>query len=254
MHPNTPITVVEGPLAAAQLLETPLLNQLNFPTLIATKAARRRSIARLSGARAWRAAGGDWRRCRRGVGGDRGRAINTSNAAVGYQLGLDPAGTHAHSMVQLFLAIGGGEADAFDHYADVYPDDCLLLVDTVDTLGSGIPNAIATFGAACPWLSAARHPSDSGDPPTCRCSRRSSWIAPGSGTCRSCCRSQLDEITIWQIMSQIAVEARRASRRRRGDRQTGDGRRLTDGHQRGAPSLDGVFQARRRAGPGDRDR
>ena len=48
-------------------------------------------------------------------------------------------------MVQLFLALGEGEQAAFDAYADVYPDDTLLLVDTVDTLGSGVPNAIATF-------------------------------------------------------------------------------------------------------------
>ena len=74
-----------------------------------------------------------------------GGAVSTSNAAVGYELGLTPAGTHAHSMVQLFLALGEGEQAAFDAYADVYPDDTLLLVDTVDTLGSGVPNAIATF-------------------------------------------------------------------------------------------------------------
>ena len=71
--------------------------------------------------------------------------MSTSNAAVGYELGRTPAGTHAHSMVQLFIALGGGEEAAFDAYADVYPHDCLLLVHTVDTLGSGIPNAIATF-------------------------------------------------------------------------------------------------------------
>ena len=74
-----------------------------------------------------------------------GGAVSTSNAAAAYELGLMPAGTHAHSMVQLFLALGEGEQAAFDAYADVYPDDTLLLVDTVDTLGSGVPNAIATF-------------------------------------------------------------------------------------------------------------
>ena len=92
-----------------------------------------------------------------------GGATSTSNSAVAYELGLTPAGTHAHSMVQLFLALGEGEDAAFDAYADVYPDDTLLLVDTVDTLGSGIPNAIATFER----LRRAGH-EPVGDPPRLR--------------------------------------------------------------------------------------
>ena len=146
VHPNTPITVVEGPLAAGQLLETPLLNRLNFSTLIATKAARvveasRRRPVLEFGMRRAAATGADAASRAAIVGG----AVSTSNAAVAYELGLMPAGTHAHSMVQLFLALGEGEQAAFDAYADVYPDDTVLLVDTVDTLGSGVPNAIATF-------------------------------------------------------------------------------------------------------------
>ena len=60
-------------------------------------------------------------------------------------LGLPAKGTHAHSMVQAFLALGMSELDAFRAYAEIYPDDCVLLVDTIDTLGSGIPNAITVF-------------------------------------------------------------------------------------------------------------
>src|SRR5436305_12677528 len=60
-------------------------------------------------------------------------------------MGLPPKGTHAHSMVQLFMALGLGELGAFQAYADLYPDDCLLLVDTINTLESGIPNAIRVF-------------------------------------------------------------------------------------------------------------
>ena len=60
-------------------------------------------------------------------------------------MGVPPKGTHAHSMVQLFMTLGEGELGAFHAYADVYPDDCLLLVDTVDTLESGVPNAITVF-------------------------------------------------------------------------------------------------------------
>src|SRR5829696_2166617 len=95
VHPNTPITVVEGPLAVAQLVETPLLNQLNFATLVATKASR---VVEASQGRpvlefGMRRAPGD--------GADAasrsalvGGASATSNAAVGYRLGVPPAGTH----------------------------------------------------------------------------------------------------------------------------------------------------------------
>ena len=64
---------------------------------------------------------------------------------ISHALGLAPKGTHAHSMVQAFLALGMTELDAFRAFAETYPDDCLLLVDTIDTLGSGIPNAIKVF-------------------------------------------------------------------------------------------------------------
>src|SRR5690606_2981312 len=60
-------------------------------------------------------------------------------------LGFEPKGTHAHSMVQAFMALGEGELGAFRAYAEVFPDDCLLLVDTINTLESGVPNAITVF-------------------------------------------------------------------------------------------------------------
>src|SRR5512135_3552121 len=74
-----------------------------------------------------------------------GGADFSSNTGMSHLLGYPPKGTHAHSMVQLFLATGGSEIDAFRAYADVYPDDCLLLVDTINSLESGIPNAIRVF-------------------------------------------------------------------------------------------------------------
>ncbi len=146
VHPNVPLNVVKGPLAKAQILETPLLNYMNFPTLIATKAARihdsgrgqvllefglRRAQERASinGVRAALIGGADY----------------SSNVGVSSVLGFPPKGTHAHSMVQVFMAIGGGELAAFQAYADIYPDDCLLLVDTINTLESGVPNAIKVF-------------------------------------------------------------------------------------------------------------
>src|SRR5215207_7155396 len=205
VHPNTPITVVEGPLAAAQLLETPLLNQLNFATLIATKAARvveashGRPVLEF-GMRRAAAEGADAASRAAIVGG----AVSTSNAAVAYELGRTPAGTHAHSMVQLFLALGAGEQAAFDAYADAYPDDTLLLVDTVDTMRSGIPNAIATFER----LRRRGHVPvgirlDSGDLAFLAVEAARELDRAGFPDTVIVLSSQLDELTIWQILSQI---------------------------------------------------
>jgi nicotinate phosphoribosyltransferase len=146
VHPNTPLTVVRGPLAMAQILETPLLNMLNYQTLIATKASRVRESASGGlvidfGLRRAQDKGGN--------AGARGALIGgadfTSSAGISHVLGYPPKGTHAHSMVQAFMALGEGEIGAFRAYAGVYPDDCLLLVDTVNTLESGVPNAIKVF-------------------------------------------------------------------------------------------------------------
>jgi nicotinate phosphoribosyltransferase len=245
VHPHTPITVVEGPLAAAQVLETPLLNQLNFATLIATKAARVVEAAHGRpvlefGMRRAAADGADTASRASIVGG----AVSTSNAAVAYELGLTPAGTHAHSMVQLFLALGEGEQGAFDAYADVYPDDTLLLVDTVDTLGSGVPNAIATFER----LRRAGHEPvgirlDSGDLAYLAVGAARELDRAGFPDTVIVLSSQLDELTIWQIISQIAVEARRAGLDADaviGRLVFGVGSRLATSD--GDPSLDGVYK------------
>jgi nicotinate phosphoribosyltransferase len=245
VHPNTPITVVEGPLAAAQLLETPLLNQLNFATLIATKAARVAEAAHGRpvlefGMRRAAAAGADAASRAAIVGG----AASTSNAAVGYELGVTPAGTHAHSMVQLFLALGDGEQAAFDAYADVYPDDTVLLVDTVDTLESGIPNAIATFER----LRREGHEPvgirlDSGDLAYLAVQAAHELDRAGFPDAVIVLSSQLDELTIWQIVSQISTEAPRTGADPDaviGRLVFGVGSRLATSD--GDPSLDGVFK------------
>jgi nicotinate phosphoribosyltransferase len=173
-----------------------------------------------------------------------GGAASTSNSAVAYSLGLTPAGTHAHSMVQLFIALGAGEQEAFDAYADVYPDDTLLLVDTVDTLGSGIPNAIATFER----LRRSGHEPvgvrlDSGDLAYLAVQAAAELDRAGFPDTVIVLSSQLDELTIWQIMSQVADEARRRGL----DADTvigrlvfGVGSRLATSD--GDPSLDGVFK------------
>ncbi len=146
VHPNVPLTSVEGPMAMAQILETSLLNHLNFQTLIATKAALLHDIARGRllmefGLRRAHDKGGNAATRAALIGG----ADYSSNVGMSHVLGFPPKGTHAHSMVQLFMTLGEGEIGAFRMYADVYPDDCLLLVDTIDTLESGVPNAITVF-------------------------------------------------------------------------------------------------------------
>ena len=146
VHPHLPLTVVQGPIAMAQILETPLLNQLNFQTLIATKACRIKEMGRKQmlidfGARRAQDRGA--------IAGVRGALIGgadfSSNVGISHLLGYPPKGTHGHSVVQLFLSMGMTEEDAFQAFADLYPDDCILLVDTINTLESGIPNAIKVF-------------------------------------------------------------------------------------------------------------
>jgi len=107
VHPNVPLTVVEGPAAMAQILETSLLNHLNFQTLIATKAALIHDIARGGtilefGLRRAQERGGNAGTRAALIGG----ADFSSNVGVSHLLGLDPKGTHAHSMVQMFMTLG----------------------------------------------------------------------------------------------------------------------------------------------------
>jgi nicotinate phosphoribosyltransferase len=211
VHPNVPLTVVQGPLAVAQLLETSLLNHLNYQTLIATKAARihqsgrgqlllefglRRAQGKAAnaGARAALIGGADF----------------TSNVGISHVLGYPPKGTHAHSMVQVFMALGEGELEAFRAYADVYPDDCLLLVDTIDTLESGLPNAIRVFEE----LRREGHEPvgirlDSGD--LAHLSIQAARLLNDAGfpDVSIVLSNQLDELVIWQILTQIQEEAAR---------------------------------------------
>lgn len=135
-----PLVTIEGNLAEVQFVETAVLNNINFQTLVATKAARiNRAAAGTEviefGLR--RAHGPDGGlSCARAacVGG----ICSTSNLLAGMQYGLPVRGTHAHSWVQAFP----DELSAFRAYAATFPDNTILLVDTYDTLQSGVPNAI----------------------------------------------------------------------------------------------------------------
>ncbi len=162
VFPMEPILIVKAPLIQAQFVETALLCIINHQTLIATKASRMTTAAGEGtivefGLR--RAQGPD-----AGIYGARasmiGGAIGTSNVLAGQKFGIPIKGTHSHSWVLSFPS----ELEAFEAFADVYPDSCLLLVDTYDTIKSGIPNAIKVFDK----LKAAGHKPvgirlDSGD-------------------------------------------------------------------------------------------
>lgn len=144
VFPHEPLITVIAPIYQAQLIETALLNIINHQTLIATKAtkitreAKNATVAEF-GLR--RAQGPD-----AGIYGARaaiiGGCTTTSNVMTGKMFSVPVSGTHAHSWVMSFPT----ELDAFRKYAEIYPDNCLLLVDTYDTLKSGVPNAIKIFG------------------------------------------------------------------------------------------------------------
>lgn len=143
VFPGEPLVRVTAPLSQAQLIETTMLTLLGHQTLIATKGNR---VARAAqGSRVMefglrRAQGPD-----AGVFGARAAVIggchSTSNVMAGQMFDIPVSGTHAHSWVMSFES----ELAAFRAYAEDFPDSCLLLVDTYDTLRSGVPNAIQVF-------------------------------------------------------------------------------------------------------------
>ena len=140
VFPNEPILRVEGNILEAQLVETVLLNILNFQSLVATKAARMRSVAGnkvLSDFGLRRAQGlGGYHASRAAmVGGFN----STSNVKAGRDFDIPTAGTMAHSFIQSYES----ELAAFRDFAEKRPENCVLLVDTYDTLRAGVPHAIA---------------------------------------------------------------------------------------------------------------
>lgn len=144
VFPMEPLISVEAPIMEAQLIETTILNIVNHQTLIATKASRVRWAAGPDasvlefGLR--RAQGPD-----AGIYGARAAIIggcdSTSNVLVGRDMDAPISGTHAHALVMAFPT----EYDAFKAYSKTYPNKCILLVDTYDTLKQGVPNAIKVF-------------------------------------------------------------------------------------------------------------
>lgn len=142
VFPKEPLLKVMAPIMEAQLVETAILNIINHQSLIATKASR---VVYAAGGGVMefglrRAQGPD-----AGVYGARaaviGGCVGTSNVLAGQMFDIPVKGTHAHSWIMSFKT----ELEAFRTYAKLYPDNCLLLVDTYDTLKSGVPHAIQVF-------------------------------------------------------------------------------------------------------------
>jgi len=140
VFPNEPLVQVEARIFEAQLLETAILNFVNYQTLVATKAARIRQVCphdvliEFGTRRAHEADAAVW--------GTRAACIGgfdaTSNVLAAKMFGIPAKGTHAHSWVM----VNDSEEEAFKNFADALPDNVILLVDTYDTLKSGVPNAI----------------------------------------------------------------------------------------------------------------
>jgi nicotinate phosphoribosyltransferase len=202
VFPTAPVVRVEGGILDAQLIEALLLNLLNFQTLVATKAARIRSVAGDAilmdfGLRRAQGLGGlhATRACL--VGGFN----STSNVTAAMQFGVPAAGTMAHSLIQSF----GDELTAFRYFAECRPDDCVLLVDTYSTLESGVPNAITVareMEARGHRLVAIR--LDSGDLAYLAKRARAMLDSAGLSYVRIAASNQLDEYVIKSLIDQEA--------------------------------------------------
>jgi nicotinate phosphoribosyltransferase len=204
VFPGEPILTVKAPLIQAQFAETALLNIINHQTLIATKSSKicrataGNGIVMEFGLR--RAQGPD-----AGISGARAAIIggcqSTSNVIAGQLFDVPVAGTMAHSWVMDYPT----EYEAFRAYADAYPDNCLLLVDTYDTLRSGVPNAIKVFRE----LREAGHTPkgirlDSGDLAYLSKKARKMMDEAGFPEAKICVSGDLDERSINSLIQQGA--------------------------------------------------
>ena len=202
VFPSEPILTVSAPIFEAQIIETALLTIVNHQTLIATTAARLAACtdAKILEFGLRRAQGPD-----AGTYGARAAYIggcrSTSNVLAGEMFGIAVAGTHSHSWVMTFPT----ELEAFEAYAEIYPDNCLLLVDTYDTLKSGVPNAIKVFDR----LKAEGHKPvgirlDSGDLAYLSREARKMLDAAGHEDCKIFASNDIDERVLLALNSQDA--------------------------------------------------
>ena len=198
---NEPIFQVEGPLAQCQLVETALLNILNYQILIATKAARIRSVIEdaplleFGTRRAQEMDAAIWGTRAAVIGG----ADATSNVRAGKIFGIPVSGTHAHALVQAY----GNDYDAFKAYASTHKD-CVFLVDTYDTLKIGVPNAIRVAKELGDKINFLGVRLDSGDLAYLSKQVRKQLDAAGFPDAKIYASNDLDENTILNLKMQKA--------------------------------------------------
>src|SRR5699024_5120999 len=198
---NEPLLRVEAPLAEAQLLETALLNIVNYQTLIATKAARIRHIVgddplmEFGTRRAQEMDAALWGTRAAYIGGFN----STSNVRAGKLFGIPVSGTHAHSMIQAYK----DEYIAFKKYAERHRD-CVFLVDTYDTLKSGVPNAIKVAKELGEQINFLGIRLDSGDMAYLSKKARKMLDDAGFTEAKIYASNNLDEETISSLQSQGA--------------------------------------------------
>ncbi|MFC4402175.1 nicotinate phosphoribosyltransferase [Gracilibacillus xinjiangensis] len=198
---NEPLIRVEAPLAEAQLIETPLLNIVNYQTLIATKAARIKQVVgesvvmEFGTRRAHEMDAAIWGTRAAYIGG----FSATSNVRAGKLFGIPIAGTHAHSMVQAYRS----DYVAFKKYASTHYD-CVFLVDTYDTLRSGVPNAIKVAKEFGNKINFRGIRLDSGDMAYLSKKARKMLDEAGFADAQIIASNDLDEYTILNLQAQGA--------------------------------------------------
>ncbi|WP_368654609.1 nicotinate phosphoribosyltransferase [Ornithinibacillus sp. 4-3] len=199
---DEPIIQVEANLAEAQLIETALLNIVNYQTLIATKAARFKHIVgdqvlmEFGTRRAHEMDAAIWGTRAAFIGGFSG----TSNVRAGKLFGIPVVGTHAHAMIQAYR----DEYTAFKKYAQTHKD-CVFLVDTYDTLRSGVPNAIKVAQELGDQINFIGIRLDSGDMAYLSKQARRMLDEAGFPNAKIFASNDLDEATIVSLQSQGAA-------------------------------------------------
>lgn len=204
VFPNEPLLTVRAPMIEAQILETMLLLTINHQSLIATKTSRIVNAAKgipvmEFGAR--RAHGID-----AAVSGARaaiiGGAVGTSCTLSAKEFNVPASGTMAHSWIQSF----DSEYEAFKAYAEIYPNDCTLLIDTYSTIESGLPNAIRVFNEILKpkGIRPKAVRLDSGDLAYLSKKVRKTLDENGYPDCKICATNSLDEHLISSLLEQEA--------------------------------------------------
>lgn len=198
---NEPILRIQAPLAQGQLVETALLNIINYQTLIATKAARIKQVIPNESAlefgtrRAQELDAAIWGARAAYLAGFQA----TSNVRAGKKFGIPVAGTHAHAMVQAYR----DEYKAFTKYAETHRD-CVFLVDTYDTLRSGVPNAIRVANEMGDRIQFKGIRLDSGDMAYLSKEARKMLDEAGYPDAKIVASNDLDEETIVNLKAQGA--------------------------------------------------